>query len=70
MTLRHLVAVLGDQLDANSAALDGFDAEQDAILQMEVREEASCPTASSPARVLLCRDAAFPRRAARRGTSR
>jgi (6-4)DNA photolyase len=41
MTLRHLVVVLGDQLDANSAAFDGFDAEQDAILQMEVREEAS-----------------------------
>jgi len=41
VTLRHLVVVLGDQLDANSAAFDGFDAKQDAILQMEVREEAS-----------------------------
>lgn len=41
MTLRHLVIVLGDQLDAESAAFDGFDPKQDAILQMEVREEAS-----------------------------
>ena len=41
MTLRHLVVVLGDQLDADSAAFDGFDAKQDAILQMEAREEAS-----------------------------
>jgi (6-4)DNA photolyase len=41
MTLRHLVVVLGDQLDAGSAAFDGFDPKHDAILQMEVREEAS-----------------------------
>jgi (6-4)DNA photolyase len=41
MTLRHLVVVLGDQLDAGSAAFDSFDAKQDAILQMEVREEAN-----------------------------
>lgn len=41
MKLRHLVIVLGDQLDGQSAAFDGFDPEQDAILQMEVREEAS-----------------------------
>lgn len=41
MTLRHLVLVLGDQLDAQSAAFDGFDPQQDAVLMMEVREEAS-----------------------------
>jgi len=41
VTLRNLVVVLGDQLDAGSAAFDGFDPKQDAILQMEVREEAS-----------------------------
>ena len=41
MTLRHLVIVLGDQLDAQSAAFDGFDDDRDAILLMEVREEAS-----------------------------
>jgi deoxyribodipyrimidine photolyase-related protein len=38
---RHLVVVLGDQLDDQSAAFDGFDQEQDAIAQMEVREEAT-----------------------------
>lgn len=41
MTLRTLVLVLGDQLDEASAAFDGFDPEQDAILQMEVLEEAT-----------------------------
>lgn len=41
MTLRHLVLVLGDQLEAGSAAFDGFDPACDAILQMEVREEAT-----------------------------
>lgn len=39
--LRHLVIVLGDQLDANSAAFDGFDPHRDAVLQMEVLEEAA-----------------------------
>ena len=38
---RHLVIVLGDQLDPASAAFDGFDPARDAILQMEVREEAT-----------------------------
>jgi deoxyribodipyrimidine photolyase-related protein len=38
--LRTLVVVLGDQLDDASAAFDGFDDAQDAILQMEVRTEA------------------------------
>ena len=41
MTPRHLVLVLGDQLDGRSAAFDGFDAGKDAILMMELREEAS-----------------------------
>jgi deoxyribodipyrimidine photolyase-related protein len=36
-----LVLVLGDQLDGASAAFDGFDPNTDAVLQMEVREEAS-----------------------------
>jgi deoxyribodipyrimidine photolyase-related protein len=39
--VRHLVLVLGDQLDAGSGAFHGFDPARDAILQMEVREEAS-----------------------------
>jgi deoxyribodipyrimidine photolyase-related protein len=38
--LRNLIVVFGDQLDGGSAAFDGFDPAQDAILQMEAREEA------------------------------
>ncbi len=41
MSLRNLIVVLGDQLDPHSTAFDGFDPGHDAILQMEVREEAS-----------------------------
>lgn len=36
---RHLVLVLGDQLDRNSAAFDGFDATQDAVWMAEVTGE-------------------------------
>ena len=39
--LRHLVIVLGDQLDANSAAFDSFDAAQDAVWMAEVPHEAT-----------------------------
>jgi deoxyribodipyrimidine photolyase-related protein len=39
--VRHLIVVLGDQLDGQSAAFDGFDKTQDVLLQMEVKEEAS-----------------------------
>ncbi|HEV7417149.1 MAG TPA: cryptochrome/photolyase family protein, partial [Tianweitania sediminis] len=38
---RNLILVMGDQLDGESAAFHGFDAAQDIILQMELREEAS-----------------------------
>jgi deoxyribodipyrimidine photolyase-related protein len=38
---RNLVLVLGDQLDGQSAAFDGFDRNQDAILMIEAREEAT-----------------------------
>lgn len=41
MTLRRLVVVLGDQLDADSTALDGFDPDRDAILMTEAAEEAT-----------------------------
>ena len=37
---RHLVLVLGDQLNADSAAFDGFDPAQDAVLMVEAREAA------------------------------
>ncbi|MCA9027702.1 MAG: cryptochrome/photolyase family protein [Planctomycetaceae bacterium] len=39
--MRHLVLVLGDQLDVNSAAFSGFDASQDAVWMAEVQEEAT-----------------------------
>lgn len=39
--IRHLVLVLGDQLDADSAAFDDFDPASDVVLQMEVMEETS-----------------------------
>jgi deoxyribodipyrimidine photolyase-related protein len=39
--IRNLVIVLGDQLDAESAAFDGFDPEQDAIWMAEVAEEST-----------------------------
>ncbi len=37
--LRDLVIVLGDQLDENAAAFDGFDATRDAVWMAEVAEE-------------------------------
>jgi deoxyribodipyrimidine photolyase-related protein len=36
---RHLVLILGDQLDADSAALDEFDAAQDVVLMIEALDE-------------------------------
>lgn len=39
--VRNLVLVLGDQLDRDSAAFDRFDDATDAVLMMEVEEEAS-----------------------------
>ena len=38
---RNLILVFGDQLDRDSAAFDGFDTSQDAVLMMEVKEEAT-----------------------------
>lgn len=39
--LRHLVIVLGDQLDAGSSAFDGFDARCDAVWMAEVASEST-----------------------------
>jgi deoxyribodipyrimidine photolyase-related protein len=39
--IRNLVLVLGDQLDANSAAFAGFAAKQDAVWMAEVAEEST-----------------------------
>jgi len=38
---RHLILILGDQLDEDSAAFDGFDASQDVVLMIEAREEST-----------------------------
>jgi deoxyribodipyrimidine photolyase-related protein len=38
---RHLVLILGDQLDESSAAFDGFDPLQDQILMIEALEEST-----------------------------
>ena len=40
-TLRHLVLVLGDQLDADAATFDGFDPAQDAVWMAEAAEEST-----------------------------
>lgn len=40
-TVRNLVLVLGDQLNVDSAALDGFDPSRDAVWMAEVGEEAT-----------------------------
>ncbi|RFC45753.1 MAG: deoxyribodipyrimidine photolyase-related protein [Verrucomicrobia bacterium] len=48
MALRNLVVVLGDQLDAGSAAFDGFDPEQDAVWMAEVEEESTKVWCSKP----------------------
>lgn len=38
---RHLILILGDQLDEDSAAFDGFDAARDVVLMVEAREEST-----------------------------
>lgn len=40
-SIRHLVLVLGDQLNMNSAALDDFDRDQDLVWMAEVAEEST-----------------------------
>lgn len=39
--IRHLVLILGDQLDEASSAFDGFDARQDVVLMVEAEEEST-----------------------------
>jgi deoxyribodipyrimidine photolyase-related protein len=50
--LGHLIVVLGDQLDRQSAAFDGFDARHDAVWMAEVAEE-STHVGSSQQRTVL-----------------
>jgi len=37
--VRHLIVILGDQLDRHSPAFDGFDSERDIVWMAEVIEE-------------------------------
>jgi len=46
--IRHLIVVLGDQLDRNSAAFDGFDAARDLVWMAEVAEESTKVWVSKP----------------------
>ena len=48
MPVRTLVLVLGDQLDAESAAFDGFDAAHDALWMAEVASESTHVWSSKP----------------------
>jgi deoxyribodipyrimidine photolyase-related protein len=50
--IRHLVVVLGDQLDRKSAAFDGFDAKRDRVFMAEVTAEAE-HVRSHRARIVL-----------------
>ena len=51
--LRHLVVVLGDQLDLDAAGFDGFDADQDAVWMAEVAEVATQVWSSKPRTALF-----------------
>lgn len=51
--LRTLVLVLGDQLDLEAAAFDGFDASQDAVWMAEVAEESTHVWSSKPRTVMF-----------------
>ncbi len=51
--LRHLVIVLGDQLDLDAAAFDGFDAAHDAVWMAEVADESTHVWSSQPRSVMF-----------------
>ena len=52
-TLRHLVIVLGDQLDLEASAFDGFDATSDAVWMAEAAEESTHAWSSEPRIAIL-----------------
>ncbi len=52
MKARHLILVLGDQLDARSSALDEADPQRDVVVMIEAREE-STHVRSHPMRIAL-----------------
>jgi len=51
--LRSLIVVLGDQLDLDAAAFDGFDAAADAVWMAEVAEESTHVWSSKPRSVMF-----------------
>ncbi|MFG6460856.1 cryptochrome/photolyase family protein [Roseateles sp. DXS20W] len=51
--LRHLVVVLGDQLDLDASGFDGFDAATDAVWMAEVAEESTHVWSSQPRTALF-----------------
>ncbi len=51
--LRHLVLVLGDQIDLDAAAFNGFDAPHDAVWMAEVAEESTHVWSSKPRTVMF-----------------
>ena len=51
--LRRLVIVLGDQLDLDAAAFDGFDTDTDAVWMAEVAEESTHVWSSKPRSVMF-----------------
>jgi len=51
--LRSLIVVLGDQLDLDAAAFDGFDAAVDAVWMAEVGEESTHVWSSKPRTVMF-----------------
>jgi deoxyribodipyrimidine photolyase-related protein len=51
--LRSLIVVLGDQLDLDAAAFDGFDAGVDAVWMAEVAEESTHVWSSKPRTVMF-----------------
>ena len=51
--LRHLVLVLGDQLDRSASAFDGFDPAQDAVWMAEVADESTHIPSSKQRSVLF-----------------
>jgi deoxyribodipyrimidine photolyase-related protein len=53
MTLRHLVLVLGDQLDLDAVAFDGYDDAHDAVWMAEVAEESTHVWSSKPRTVMF-----------------
>jgi len=58
--LRSLVLVLGDQLDLEAAAFDGFDREHDAVWMAEVVEESTHVGSGKPRTALLERSTLSP----------